>query len=79
MAYRIGDIVHVRDKMQSRYSYAITEPAGENFAPDFTPHFTPKEMLPSACSKESTATIAATNFRRSGLPKPRPANNRIRR
>lgn len=45
MAYRIGTTVHVHDMMQSRYSYVIVTSAGKNFAPDFMPHFSPKEML----------------------------------
>ena len=35
----------VQDSMQSRYSYAISEPVGKNFHVDFKPHLTPKEML----------------------------------
>ena len=31
--------------MQRGYRYALTEPAGQNFAPDFAPELTPKEML----------------------------------
>jgi hypothetical protein len=31
--------------MQQKYSYKIAEPAGKNFAPDFTPDLTPAEML----------------------------------
>ncbi len=38
-------IVIVNDKMQRGYRYALTEPAGRNFAPGFTPQLTPKEML----------------------------------
>ena len=37
--------VHVNDKMQSGYTYLLTEPVGKNFDPDFTPDLTPKEML----------------------------------
>lgn len=37
--------VIVSDKMQSGYSYEITEKPGQNFHPDFKPHLTPKEML----------------------------------
>lgn len=37
--------ITVRDKMQSGYSYVLTEPVGENFSPDFKPELTPKEML----------------------------------
>ncbi|MCW8836831.1 MAG: hypothetical protein OQJ99_10770 [Rhodospirillales bacterium] len=33
------------DRMQHGYSYRIDAPAGGDFAPGFTPHFTPAEML----------------------------------
>jgi hypothetical protein len=36
--------VVVRDKMQN-YTYHLTEPVGKNFAEDFKPELTPKEML----------------------------------
>jgi hypothetical protein len=35
----------VNDKMQKGYRYALTEPAGRNFDPEFRPELTPKEML----------------------------------
>lgn len=35
----------VSDKMQKNYRYVITQPAGQNFDPEFTPDLTPKEML----------------------------------
>ena len=38
-------IVKVDDKMQHGYQYELTEEAGKNFAPDFKPELTPKEML----------------------------------
>lgn len=38
-------IVHVDDKMQRGYSYDLVEAIGDNFAPNFTPELTPKEML----------------------------------
>lgn len=38
-------IVVVRDKMQKGYRYALTEPAGKHFDPEFTPDLTPKQML----------------------------------
>lgn len=31
--------------MQKGYSYELTEPMGKNFAPDFRPDLSPKEML----------------------------------
>jgi hypothetical protein len=37
--------VVVNDRMQRGYVYFRTEPAGKNFADDFTPELTPKEML----------------------------------
>ncbi len=35
----------VNDKMQKKYEYYLTEPAGKNFHPEFKPDLTPKEML----------------------------------
>lgn len=40
-----GKRVNVADKMQSRYSYRLTEPIGENFARGFRPKLTPAQML----------------------------------
>lgn len=37
--------VIVHDKMQARYVYYLTEPIGRNFAPEFRPQLTPKQML----------------------------------
>lgn len=37
-------LIKVHDKMQQT-SYYLTEPAGQNFHPDFKPELTPKEML----------------------------------
>ena len=42
---RVKRRVVVNDKMQRGYVYYRTEPAGRNFAPDFTPELTPKQML----------------------------------
>lgn len=38
-------LIQVNDKMQRGYSYTRSEPVGKNFAPDFKPMLTPKEML----------------------------------
>jgi hypothetical protein len=38
-------IIYVSDKMQTGYSYELTQPPGKNFAPDFKPELTPKQML----------------------------------
>lgn len=38
-------IVLVNDKMQKGYRYICTEPMGRNFAKDFKPQLTPKQML----------------------------------
>lgn len=37
--------VTVNDRMQQGYSYTLSEPAGENFHPEFRPELTPREML----------------------------------
>jgi hypothetical protein len=37
--------VLVTDPLQKGYSYTCTEPEGSNFAPDFSPDLTPREML----------------------------------
>jgi len=37
--------VVVRDRMQQGYVYYLTLPSGRNFAPEFRPQLTPKEML----------------------------------
>lgn len=37
--------VIVNDLMQRGYRYALSEPPGRNFAPDFAPELTPAQML----------------------------------
>lgn len=37
--------VTVSDSMQSGYSYTCIAPMGDDFAPNFRPHFTPQDML----------------------------------
>ena len=37
--------IEVNDLMQQGYVYLLTEPAGENFHPDFHPELTPSQML----------------------------------
>jgi hypothetical protein len=38
-------IITVNDRMQTDYSYELTEPEGKNFDPRFRPDLTPKQML----------------------------------
>ena len=38
-------LVVVNDKMQKNYKYYLVEPKGKNFAPEFKPDLTPKQML----------------------------------
>jgi hypothetical protein len=45
MSHRVGAVIRVHDLMQSDYSYVLAAPIGKNFAPDFKPHLSPKEML----------------------------------
>jgi len=37
--------VVVNDRMQQGYVYYLTQPTGRNFAPEFRPDLTPKQML----------------------------------
>lgn len=37
--------INVHDRMQKDYVYHLSEEIGQNFAPIFTPYFSPKEML----------------------------------
>lgn len=37
--------IQVHDRMQTGYSYLLTEPAGKNFHSEFRPELTPKDML----------------------------------
>lgn len=41
----IGQIIDVSDRMQTDYSYELTAPTGDDFAADFTPFFSPQDML----------------------------------
>ena len=43
--YAPGAWVEVSDRMQSGYRYRLDARTGRDFAPDFAPYFTPKEML----------------------------------
>lgn len=43
--YKVGRKITVNDRMQSNYTYTLTEPVGKNFDPDFKPELTPKQML----------------------------------
>lgn len=45
MALKASKTILVNDKMQQGYRYRLTEAAGRNFAPDFTPELSPREML----------------------------------
>ena len=42
---RVGETVRVHDRMQTGYSYTIAAAPGRDFAPGFTPRYTPKEIL----------------------------------
>ena len=64
--FRIGDTVVVNDRMQSNYQYKLVAPMGKDFMPGFEPNSRQRKCLPWVSSKESTATIARTNFPRIG-------------
>ena len=44
-SFHKGDSIHVSNKMVKNYSYTLQENPGTNFDPEFTPHFTPGQML----------------------------------
>ena len=41
----VGDVIEVNDRMQSGYRYELAAPVGRNFPSDFSPKYTPQEML----------------------------------
>lgn len=43
--FKAGSIITVSDRMQTDYQYRLAAAPGTDFAPDFTPHFSPQEML----------------------------------
>jgi len=43
VAFKKGDVIHVRNKMEKGYSYVLDEAPGENLA--FKPYATPGEIL----------------------------------
>lgn len=45
MPRRRAKTVIVSDRMQRKYRYVLAEPEGRNFAPQFEPDLSPKEML----------------------------------
>ena len=70
----------MNDRMQKGYVYYRTEPAGKNFAPEFAPELTPRQMLAAGvfggrymtdCRKEFPASWFAraklSKERRAGL------------
>ena len=43
--FKKGTKIVVNDKMQTGYSYILTENPGDNFAPEFTPELSLAQML----------------------------------
>lgn len=43
--FTLGSKICVNDTMQTGYEYILSEEMGENFHPEFRPHFSPLEML----------------------------------
>jgi hypothetical protein len=44
-SFKKGDTIHVKDRMQSNYSYTLEANPGADFDPEFQPYFTPAQML----------------------------------
>lgn len=73
--------ITVSDKMQQDYSYVLEAPAGEDFAEDFKPHFSPGEMLEMGVFEGRYMNDCGSEFPKSWLlnaklsQKPDPALN----
>jgi hypothetical protein len=68
--------VTVNDRMQRGYRYALSAPAGRNFAPDFRPELTPAEMLRLGVFCGKYMTDCGKEFPRSWFATPSlPARN----
>jgi hypothetical protein len=44
-SFHKGDTIKVRNKMETHYSYKLSEEPGKNFESSFNPYFTPAQML----------------------------------
>lgn len=60
--------IHVKDKFQD-YTYILTEPEGKNFAKDFKPDLTPKELLELGVFGGKYMTDGAKEFPKSWFTK----------
>ncbi len=60
--------VVVNDRMQRGYVYHRSEPVGRNFAPQFRPQLTPKQMLAARCLRRQVHDrLPAASFPPAGL------------
>ncbi|MFD2204370.1 hypothetical protein [Kiloniella antarctica] len=41
----IDQIIHVKDRFQENYHYTLSAEAGQDFAPEFRPYYSPSKML----------------------------------
>jgi hypothetical protein len=69
-------VVVVNDRMQRGYRYELTAPIGRNFAPEFTPDLTPREMLRLGIFCGKYMTDARDEFPASWFAGARLANGR---
>ena len=60
--------VVVRDTMQRDYMYFRTQPVGRNFAPEFKPELTPRQMLRLGVFGGKYLTDCRAEYRPAGLP-----------
>lgn len=54
----------VNDKMQQGYSYELSEPMGQNFAPEFKPELSPQQILEYGAFEGKYMTDCQTEFPR---------------
>jgi len=78
VGFEIGQIIEVDDKMQTRYSYELVAPVGTDFGAEFSPFYSPQEMLEMGvfegkycndCTKEFPSSWFA-NAKLSATPDP---------
>jgi hypothetical protein len=65
----------VNDLMQSGYTYYLTEPTGKNFASDFNPQLSPKQMLELGVFGGKYMTDCRKEFPKSWFKKAKPCHD----
>ena len=62
-----GKIIEVNDKMQAGYSYYLSAKVGKSFSEDFSPFYTPAQMLEMGVFEGKYCNDCKMNFQKAGL------------